>query len=160
MIDKTLLACLLIIFSSICAVGQTSTDLERKYGPPVKVFAVRPDVMMTVKYGEDGQACEMALERKHLVGSTVSQNTTLSDKLIDELVEELAPPAVRGNRTDKALNGKFFLETTITTSGRSGSIFTQRHYEHVTVEITGFTAQGIENVVLIIRHNREQCKPE
>jgi hypothetical protein len=157
MIHKTLFACVIIIFSAICAVGQTSADLERKYGQPLIVFAVRPDVSMAVKYGRDGQACEMTLERKHLVGSTVSQDTTLPDKLIDELVDELAPPAIRGgNRTDKALNGKFLLETTISGS----SIFTERHYVHVTVEITGFIAQGSGNVVLIIKHNRGQCKPE
>jgi len=48
--------------------------------------------------------------------------------------------------------------TETTLSGRSE--WTERHYEHVTVEIDGFTGQGGGNVVLIIRHKREQCKPE
>ena len=152
-----LFACLLIAFFGISAFGQTAAEMESKYGPPVKAFEVRPGVLMTVKYADDGQVCEMVLERRHTTESGVNLDSTLSDKLVNELIDELAPVAVRGERKDKAyLNGKFYFETTI-----SGSLsITERNYEHVTIEIVGSVSKGGGYMVLIIKRNQNPCSPQ
>ena len=66
MMQQLLLVALGVVVFSVSAFGQTSTDLQRKYGTPTNVFEVRPGVLMTVKYGNDGQASEMVIERRRI----------------------------------------------------------------------------------------------
>jgi len=94
-----LFAFLILVISAPPAVGQTSSDLERKYGPPIKAFEVRPGVLMTVTYDDDGQVCQMALEKRRATDSGVSTDTNFSNELVEGLLDDLLPAAERGKKS-------------------------------------------------------------
>ncbi|HWY21958.1 MAG TPA: hypothetical protein VNX26_12110 [Candidatus Acidoferrum sp.] len=68
--------CILLLTLAVAALGQTSTDLNAKY-PNVIAYRVRPHVLMTARFGSDGQVCEMTLEK--------GQRTDTS--ILDDLVK-------------------------------------------------------------------------
>ncbi len=85
MMQQLLLAVMVIAMFGVSAFGQTPTDLQRKYGTLTNVFEVRPGVLMTVKYGDDGQASEMVIEKRHTTDGGINLNGALSEALVKEL---------------------------------------------------------------------------
>lgn len=83
----------------VCAAAypQSRTDLRSKYGPPYEAYEVRPHVLMTVTFDEDGQACEMVIEARHTKkGGGVNGNHLISQAIAEEILNEVAPPEQRG----------------------------------------------------------------
>lgn len=152
MMQQLLLVALIIAMFGVSAFGQTFTDLQRKYGTPTNVFEVRPGVLMTVKYGDDGQASEMVIERRHTTDASINLNSALSEALVKELIDELAPIETRGKRIDKGYMDKWYLESNI-----SGNLIeTNRRFENFTITLIGnlsSSGQGSSTVVLIIKRN-------
>ena len=72
--------------------AQSVKEIEAKYGYSFKAYLIRPTVMMTVKYAENGQVTEM------LVAPRIEDisNPTIAPLIVREIVEELAPTALRG----------------------------------------------------------------
>src|SRR5437867_687452 len=89
----------------VFANGQTALDLSAKY-PAVNAYEVRPGVLMTAKYAANGQACEMTLQRYYSPKQT-DADSTISAKLEDELINELAPEVERGPAASKWLRNSF-----------------------------------------------------
>src|SRR5690348_4325962 len=96
---------LLWLLFGVFANGQTASDLSGKY-PSVSAYEVRPGVLMTAKYASNGQACEMTLQRYYSPNQT-DADSTISAKLENELINELAPEAERGPATSKWLRNSF-----------------------------------------------------
>jgi hypothetical protein len=152
MMQQLLLAVMVIAMFGISAFGQTPTDLQRKYGIPANVFEVRPGVLMTVKYGHDGQASEMVIEKRHTTDRSINLNAALPEALVKELIDELAPIETRGKRIDKGYMDKWYLESNI-----SGNLTeTSRKYENLTITLIGNLSpagEGSGTIVLIIKRN-------
>lgn len=108
----------LILFLSVPVAAQTSGDLHRQYQltPAVESFEVRPGVIATVSYGEDGQATEVLIKMRPSFVNGPSTNE-MPYKVFEGLLEEFAPAAKRGK-----LCGEMD-----TVSGRN-------HYVHATYE--------------------------
>jgi hypothetical protein len=72
-------------------------DLRQRYGDPrTERFRVRPDVTLIVSYGTDHKSCVLEIEpRKEFLQEMVA-NETLSKDLTDQLLDEIAPPGIRG----------------------------------------------------------------
>ncbi len=70
-----------------------ASTLREKYGEPLarETFQVRPNLEMVVNYGPARQVCSIGLP------------DTVSKQILDEVVDELVPPAVRGNETGRGL---------------------------------------------------------
>ena len=75
--------------------SQSVADLNAKY-PVVTSYEVRPGILMTPKYSADGQVCQMSIERQRGTRSGVMLYSFMSDKLVKEIVDELAPRSERG----------------------------------------------------------------
>ena len=120
----------------LSVLGQTTEELKDKYGTPIEAYLVRPNVFMTVKYGDDGQVSEMVLEKRHTTNSGINLDPYFSEEQIKELIDELAPIHKRGERTDiNPLRGNYsgYLDTLV--SGRI--TITEQIYEHVIINVTG-----------------------
>jgi hypothetical protein len=145
-----LVGCIVALFA-IPTHGQTPTDLEKKYGTPIIAYEIRPKVVMTVKYAEDGQPCEMIVERQNTNASSVNLDPYLSDALIKELIDELVPVVERGEKSD-AHGGTLMI----------GQMeVTNFNYENVSIKIVGSmsTVRGLSgNTVLVIKWEKRQCK--
>lgn len=147
-----------LVLAAISASAQTADELTAKYGSPVELFEVRSGILMSVKYTADRQVCEMTLDRRHTTDAGINLASSLSDELVRELIDELAPVVERGERKDKAYGkDKYYLESTI-----GGNIIdTKYKYENVTIRVVGSfspTGEGGESRVLIIKHNHKLCK--
>lgn len=90
---------LIILTLWVPAFTQTSPDLEKKYGSPVKEYEVRPGILMTAMYSDDGQVCKMYVERRHFSETVFDQRLYLSPEVIIELIDELVPTKLRGAET-------------------------------------------------------------
>jgi hypothetical protein len=149
---KSLLAVCLLAFVAISVRGQTSEDLAAKY-PAVAAYEVRPGVLMTVKYAEDGQACEMTLEKRHRSSKEkdVDLGSNIPPKLIDELTDELAPESDRGLATSRYLSPDSYVA--------GGVSYTKRDYQNVSIEVHGDTSTSCDGgeKVVVIRWKKSAC---
>lgn len=127
----------LMVLIAVCASGQTSDNLAAKY-PVVSAYKVRPGILMTAKYAEDGQVCEMVLERRYTPDQT-DADSTIPSKLEDQLIDELVPVAERGPATSHWLGNSYVA---------GGVTHTQRGFQSVLIEIDG-TVSGGDKIVMI-----------
>ena len=58
-----------IVLTELFSNGQSSNDLSARYAA-VSAYQVRPGILMTAKYAEDGQVCEMVLQRVYTPDQT------------------------------------------------------------------------------------------
>lgn len=71
---------------------QDSLDLHVRYGEPVvERFTIRPNVTMTVEYSVHGKPCVLDIE---------SHEPRMSVQTAQELLDEVAPPGMRGKEED------------------------------------------------------------
>ena len=90
---------IVITFLSVTFVAaQTLDKIESKYGKPVQIYEIRPDVLMSVKFDAEGQASELRIERHNATDSTVYLDATFPPRLLKEIVDELVPVLERGER--------------------------------------------------------------
>ena len=109
----------------MAASAQTAQSLRQKYSEPVsETFKIRPQVLLTVRYAKTGEVCSMLIEPRDIwVGYAKLNNPELlKDKILDDVLEELAPQNQRG---------KFLVGT-----HRAGML---EYYEHVDIQRRGET---------------------
>jgi hypothetical protein len=77
---------------------QSSFNLHARYGEPdVQRFAIRPDITMTVEYGEDRHACIIDVQpRQAFIHGFLGSRESFSKETALELLDEVAPPEIRG----------------------------------------------------------------
>src|ERR1700748_3850325 len=92
----------LTLFVVCCtAFGQDSSTLRAKYGEPVarETFQVRPNIEAVVNYGTGHQVCKIALPP----GSYLNLPGFASAQEVDQVIDELVPPATRGKGGSRAI---------------------------------------------------------
>ena len=134
----------LMVLTAVFANGQTSDNLAAKY-PVVSAYKVRPGILMTAKYAEDGQVCEMVLQR-HYTSDQTDADSTIPAELEDQLVDELAPPVERGPATSRWLKNSYVA---------GGVTHTERDFENVLIEIDGTASAG--DKVVVIHWKKRTC---
>jgi hypothetical protein len=149
---KTLLSFSLVTIFGVLASGQTSADLSARY-PAISAYEVRPGILMTALYGEDGQVCQMTIERRHSTPKEkdIDLSSTISRKAIDQLTDELVPAAERGPATSRWLDADSYV---------AGGVSDIKHsFENVSIEIVGSTSQSCNggDEVVIIRWRKRGC---
>ena len=140
-----------MIFLAVAVSGltQTTTDLEKKYGSPVKEYEVRPGIVMTATYSNEGQVCKMYVERRHFSETGFDQRLYLPQEIIIELIDELVPTELRGGKT----KGDGFSRIT-------GQVSDQIYdYENVSITVLASAASSdcSGGVALIIKWKNRAC---
>jgi hypothetical protein len=101
---QLLIVALLMVFFSAAVLAQTADELREKYGPSEEVYVrrsgyvIRPDVLMTASFGEDGQMWEMVVEPKRVTDAGIDQSKLMSPEEVAEIVDELVREGQRGRR--------------------------------------------------------------
>jgi hypothetical protein len=94
--------CFLVAAASF-AFSQTSQDLHNRYGEPDRErFAARPGISLTVAYGSDHLACEALIDPPQPLASTEEHVPLMSSEGVSEVLEEVAPVAIRGKEISSA----------------------------------------------------------
>ena len=80
------------------ALPQSSQEFHNRYGEPdLERFKARPGISLTVEYGSDHLACQVTIEPPQPLVHREEQIQFMSSEGVSELLEEVAPVAMRGN---------------------------------------------------------------
>ena len=86
----------LVLFAIISA-AQTADDFRVRYGrPDAEKFRVRPEITLTVRYGEDDAACEMLIEPSNSDHSHSNKELSMATAMVSAIIDELIPQWQRG----------------------------------------------------------------
>src|SRR5215208_7060720 len=91
---------LVFMFTVGSVVAQTPTELGSKYGSPVNAYVIRPGLLLTTKYAESGQVCEMSVIEAQTPGADITSRVPLTTEIVLKLIEELIPEGERGKKAD------------------------------------------------------------
>ena len=95
--------CLLVAVGSVFA-AQSSQDFHSRFGEPDRErFAARPGISLAVEYGSDHLACYALIEPPQPLIYTEENVPLMSSEGVSEVLEEVAPIAMRG----KEINAVF-----------------------------------------------------
>jgi len=77
--------------------NQSSQELHNRYGEPDRErFSARPGISLTVEYGSDHLACNALIEPPQSLTYTEEHVPLMSSEVVSEVLEEVAPVAMRG----------------------------------------------------------------
>ena len=119
---RTELAAVICILYITSASAQTASDIETKYGDPIKAYTVSENIWMTPEYTVEGQVCEMRLYHKRIASDTNYLSTTLPFEELQRVLDQLVPIEKRGAKKES-----FGLMTT-----GGGAAWTTYPYQKVT----------------------------
>ena len=144
--QKVAVAVLLTIAAVASSFGQSSQDFRARFREVVS-YEIRPGVLMTPKYAQDGQVCEMALEKRQKTETGITFGPSFSEEEVKTLVNQLVPEKQRGKGQTEFLNS--FIN--------GGFITTEYRYENILVSVHGVTRPQAEDTVVIITWRKRVC---
>jgi len=149
---RIVVGCLLVVAGSV-ALTQSSQDLHNRYGVPDRErFSARPGISLTVEYGSDHLACNALIEPPQPLTYTEQHVPLMSSEGVSEVLEEVAPVAMRG----KEINAGVLM------SGCNEARVTE--YENVSIMRSTHTCEPTshdQDVRTAITFKREICpKPK
>jgi hypothetical protein len=149
-VRHTLGVFVLVLGIAVATPGQTSADLGAKYRK-ITSYEVRPGIVMTPRYAQDGQVCEMIVEKRAKTDKDVIFGSSFAEKEWKDAVDELVPPSERGKDVTGLLN----------TTVDGGFITADYTYEKVRIRVQGVTRPKPTPAVLItITWSKRTCAEE
>jgi hypothetical protein len=91
---------LVLILSLSSVHAQTLSEVETKYGAPINSYSVSKNVWMSPEFTDDGQICKARLYPRKIDPTNNYLGSTLSLAEVKEILDELVPVAVRGNKKE------------------------------------------------------------
>ena len=146
------LSAIFVLLLLLAAPAQKNTMAKYK---SVEAYEIRPGILMFPRYSEEGQVCEIGLERRHYSPEKITLYSTLSRKEVDAIVDELAPTGERGPKSKNPLDLMLVVGPGLTTL---------EQYENITVRIESAVIANSENkstvddVAAVITWNQRKCK--
>lgn len=138
----TAIGVLALVCLSQASVGQTAQQLASRFRA-LTVYEIRPGVLMLSKFDTKGQICEAVVEPLRQGSDSKTQQLTLSSKLADELIQEIAPVESRGAASR-------FLDPDSTVAG--GVYELKSNYEFVSIEKMGnFPQNSGDDTIQVVR---------
>jgi hypothetical protein len=118
----------------------------------VEAYEIRPGILMMPRYSDDGQVCEIGLEKLHYSAEMIRLDSSMSRKEIDQIFEELAPPNERGRESNDSMGGL------ITRSGHSFRTYTD--FENVSIQTVGedLPKSVEDNIVATLHWKHRKCQ--
>jgi hypothetical protein len=93
---RFLAGCLLVVAGRV-VLTQSSQGLHKRYGEPDRErFSVRLGISLTVEYGSDHLACNALIEPPQPLTYTEEHVPLMASEGVSEVLEEVAPIAMRG----------------------------------------------------------------
>jgi hypothetical protein len=116
---------LLLLFAVSSARAQTLSELETKYGAPVKSYSVSENIWMSPEFTPDGQLCMARLYPKKIDATTNYLSSMLSLWEVEDMFNDLAPTTARGKKKEDY--GKLII---------GSMVFAGFGYENVRIDFT------------------------
>jgi hypothetical protein len=95
---KWLLILLFVVFLPALGLAQTATELRQKYkvSSRIESYDVRPGIIATVSYGEDGKVVSILLTPPLAYTEIGVPKNEMPMKIVEEVLNELVPMSRRG----------------------------------------------------------------
>ncbi len=139
-----------LAFATVLLLPSTNTARERftKY-KAIEAYETRPGILMMPRYADDGQVCEIGLQKRLYFPEKVSVINDMSRDEIEQTFEELVPASERGSKSAGFQAHQVFQDGSVVTN-----IF---NYENVSLEIDGQRLPSkrhevVEEIVVAIIH--------
>ena len=98
---RIVVGCLLVAAGSV-VLTQSSQEFHNRYGEPgLERFAVRPGISLTVQYGSDHLVCQALIAPPESLIHQEEQASLMSSEGVSEVLEEVAPVALRGKQINE-----------------------------------------------------------
>ena len=140
------ISCIVVVILAVPAPHQFPTGYRR-----LEVYEIRPGVLAMPKYADDGELCQVSIEKLHIQQNVVELGVpTMSRETVLKMIDELAPPSERGKAISQ-LAGFDYIDVINGTADVSAA-----NYENVLVQIHGSTsAPG--DVAVVLDWKRKAC---
>jgi len=124
----------------------------------VEAYEIRPGVLAMPRYAENGQLCEIGVERRAYSPGLIRINQSFSKKEIDQIVDELAPPDQRGREYKGIMGDGGLMQGNSYTGGVVYENVTVLDYGGITnsQNVSHFSITG--DVVFTIRWTKRKCQ--
>lgn len=140
------ISCLIVAILGVSATHQFLATYPR-----VEAYEIRPGVLAMPKYADDGELCQVAIEKLHVQQDVVELGVpTMPRATVLEMIDELAPPSERGKAISQ-LAGFDYIDVVNGTADISAA-----NYENVLVQIHGSTSAS-GDVAVVLDWNRKAC---
>jgi hypothetical protein len=127
---KILAGCVLL--AGLLMPQQSSSEYHLLYGDSdIERFQVRPGITLTVEYGSDHLACQMVIAALRPIAYSMEQSKLLSQIDVDEILNEVDPPATRGAK----IHGLGGFQS-------SAAYESKVEYENATISIVGTSCKN------------------
>lgn len=93
---KIQFAVLILLLFVTTAPAQTASEIESRFGPPIRVYSLTEHIWMMPDYTSDGQVCQMKLFPKRVGPKTAYLSNHLPFEELKPILNQLVPPATRG----------------------------------------------------------------
>src|SRR5712691_4191365 len=97
MVVKTA-AVVLVLYCVSSALGQTASEIEKKYGQATNAYSVSEHIWMTPDYDQHGQICRMRLYPKRISHGINYLTQSFPFEELRDVLNALVPPDARGAR--------------------------------------------------------------
>lgn len=142
----------LVALISTFATAQTESQLDQNY-KRLRVYAVRPNISLTAKFGGDGRVCEMVLEPRRYDGKKILLLSNLPEQETVDIIEGLVPESDRGRRLEGGGFSKW-LKSDIS----GGFITTTYPYDNMTIQFHGtIRKKDSSSMVAIVTFPQRSC---
>jgi len=145
-------------FIVICVLLCTKPEAARfsKY-KPIESYQIRPGILIMPRYSQDGQVCEIGVEKRLYSPERVSIDPTLPRRTMEEIFDELVPiedrgPRVKGFSDDLMMEAGQVMTTQIGYTNVVFRIFSERMPHSTKSKIT----EG--DIAAIIQWRNRTCK--
>jgi len=120
----------------------------------VEAYEIRPGILAMPRYAEDGQVCEIGVEKRSYSPEMIRVGGRLTRKEIDDIAADLVPASERGPKTPMFGN--------INENGLEGheTMVEADSYENVTIFIYGDASAkcNIGDVAFTIQWTKRKCQ--
>jgi len=123
--------------------AKPQSDKFSKY-KSVEAYEIRPGILMMPRYTEDGQVCEIGLERRHYMPEMINLDSLLLQKDVNEIADELVLANEKGPR-------KMDTRGPYSSGDGIGNAENYIDYEYVSVE-------RVESVAAVIKWKNRKCQ--
>lgn len=93
-------AVVILILLARTAFAQTVSEIESRFGAPIKVYSVSEHIWMTPEYTRDGQVCQISVFSKRIEPDTNYLSGPLPFHELKSILNRLLPPSTRGTKGD------------------------------------------------------------
>jgi hypothetical protein len=143
---------ILVALISVNGLAQTESQLDQNY-TKLRVYAVRPNISLTAKFGNDGRVCEMVLEPRRYDGNKVVLLSNLSEQETVGVIEEVVPESDRGRKLEGDGFSKW-LKSDIT----GDFITTTYRYENMAIRFHGtIRKKDSDSMVAVVTFPQRSC---